>query len=108
MDAHLHPPARSGLVLRADGALRRASCRSLFDRYGGDAVTLPDRYLLVRAGAVYFAVMLTAAGWLWRRPGRRTMAPAFLATMWNVPVVLAVQLVAARTGWWTFDADGGL
>jgi protein-S-isoprenylcysteine O-methyltransferase Ste14 len=67
-----------------------------------------DRYLLVRAASLYIAVMLTGAVWVWRRPSARAVAGAMLASLWNVPVVLALHLAAVNFGWWHFDARGGL
>ncbi|HEY3043233.1 MAG TPA: hypothetical protein VGJ39_04375 [Vicinamibacterales bacterium] len=78
-----------------------------------------DRYLLVRAASLYVTVMLTCVFWVWRRPfaepveaqGRPTrgaVAGAVMASIWNVPVVLALHLAAAHFGWWQFDARGGL
>ena len=45
---------------------------------------------------------------MWQRPGRRAIAGAVLASFWNLPVVLALNLAAAHFGWWSFDARGGL
>jgi protein-S-isoprenylcysteine O-methyltransferase Ste14 len=36
------------------------------------------------------------------------IAGALLACCWNLPVVLALNVVAARAGWWQFDARGGV
>lgn len=69
---------------------------------------LDDRYLLVRSASVYVAVILTIAACVWRRPGQRVIVGAGLALAWNVPAIAALQLVAARAGWWDFDARGGL
>jgi protein-S-isoprenylcysteine O-methyltransferase Ste14 len=69
---------------------------------------LDDRYLLVRAASLYLAVMLTAVACLWRRPGHRAVVAAGLALAWNVPAILALQVLAMRAGWWDFDARGGL
>jgi protein-S-isoprenylcysteine O-methyltransferase Ste14 len=67
-----------------------------------------EPHLLVRAASVYLAVVLTGIVWAWRRPASRAMAGALLASLWNLPVVLALHLVAMRAGWWSFDAAGGL
>src|SRR5262245_28764644 len=67
-----------------------------------------DRYLLIRAASVYISVVLTVMVWLWRRPTTRERAGAMLASAWNLPVVLALQLAARQFGWWEFDARGGL
>jgi protein-S-isoprenylcysteine O-methyltransferase Ste14 len=78
-----------------------------------------DSYLLVRAASLYITVMLTGVVWAWRRPfakpveaqGRptgRALGGAVLASIWNLPVLLALHLAAAHFGWWQFDARGGL
>jgi protein-S-isoprenylcysteine O-methyltransferase Ste14 len=67
-----------------------------------------DPYLLVRAASLYLTVTATLLLWLWRRPASRTLAAAALACCWNLPVVLALNIVAVRAGWWQFDARGGL
>jgi len=67
-----------------------------------------DPYLLVRAASVYVALVVTGAAWLWRRPGRRARVGALLATVWNIPALLALNLTASYFGWWRFDARGGM
>ena len=69
---------------------------------------IDDRYLLVRAAAVYVTALLTAAAVLWRRPDQRTLAGALLAFAWNLPALLMVHVAAIAAGWWSYDADGGL
>jgi protein-S-isoprenylcysteine O-methyltransferase Ste14 len=67
-----------------------------------------EPHLLVRAMSVYVAVVLTAIVWVWRRPGQRAAAGALMGSLWNIPALLAVNLIAAHAGWWRFDARGGL
>jgi protein-S-isoprenylcysteine O-methyltransferase Ste14 len=67
-----------------------------------------DRFLLVRAASIYIAVLLTGVVWVWRRPTRRAVAGAVMASLWNLPVLLALHLAAVQFGWWQFDAQGGL
>lgn len=69
---------------------------------------IDDRYLLVRAAAIYVTALLTAAAVLWRRPDQRTLAGALLAFAWNLPALLMVHVAAIAAGWWSYDADGGL
>jgi protein-S-isoprenylcysteine O-methyltransferase Ste14 len=45
---------------------------------------------------------------MWRRTTSRVVAGVVLACFWNLPVLLALNIVAAREGWWRFDAHGGL
>ena len=69
---------------------------------------IDDRYLIVRAASVYIAVMLLALAWGFRRPRGRVIAGALLASLWNVPALLALHVLADRAGWWRFDAEGGM
>ena len=71
-------------------------------------VMIDDPYLLVRAASLYVTVMLTGALWVWRRPTRLAVAGAVMASLWNLPAVLALHLAATHFGWWQFDARGGL
>src|SRR5687767_11021000 len=63
---------------------------------------------LIRALGLIVPLGLTLALWAWRRPARRPAAAVLLACAWNVPALLVVQLLAARFGWWHFEARGGL
>ena len=67
-----------------------------------------DPYLLVRAASLYLAIVLAAIAWASRRPSRRAIAGAGLAFAWQVPFLLALNLLALRFAWWHFDATGGL
>src|SRR5436190_3674002 len=69
---------------------------------------IDDHYLLVRAASLYVTVMLTGAIWMGRRPTRCAVAGAVMASLWNLPAVLALHLAAKHFGWWQFDARGGL
>jgi protein-S-isoprenylcysteine O-methyltransferase Ste14 len=67
-----------------------------------------DPYLLVRAASIYLAVVLTALVWIWRRPAPRALAGGLLASIWNLPALLILNIVAERLEWWRFDTEGGL
>jgi hypothetical protein len=67
-----------------------------------------DRYLLVRTASIYIGAVCLGAVWFWRRPSARAVAGAMLASVWNLPIVLALNVAAAHLGWWSFDARGGL
>lgn len=67
-----------------------------------------DRFLLVRTTAVYVAAIATIAVWTWRRPSRRALTGAALASVWNLPALLALHVAALRFGWWHYQAAGGL
>ncbi|HET8680229.1 MAG TPA: isoprenylcysteine carboxylmethyltransferase family protein [bacterium] len=45
---------------------------------------------------------------MWRRPDRAHTAGPLLASMWNIPSLLLLHLLAGRFGWWQFDVDGGV
>ncbi|MGH2405285.1 MAG: methyltransferase family protein [bacterium] len=53
-------------------------------------------------------VAITWSVWMWRRPDRAHGGAALLASIWNLPSLLLLHLLAARFGWWRFEADGGL
>jgi protein-S-isoprenylcysteine O-methyltransferase Ste14 len=61
--------------------------------------------LMVRAASLYLPITITAALAFYRRPSRPRVAGAVLATAWNLAALLALNLIAMRNGWWTFDAD---
>jgi protein-S-isoprenylcysteine O-methyltransferase Ste14 len=71
-------------------------------------MTPEAQHLIVRAASLYLAVALTAVAWAWRRPTRRAAGGAVLAFVWNLPAVLALNVLAARVGLWQFGASGGL
>src|SRR5262245_30484385 len=96
------------MVFRTVGTLCDAARRRLSDRRGRDAMMDGDRYLLVRAAALYITVVLTVGVWAWRRPDARAVRGAVLACLWNLPAVLLLHVVATRAGWWRFEASGGL
>ena len=62
---------------------------------------------VVRAVTFYgplAAVVATAAA---VRPDRRRAGAALLGGLWNLTALLAVNVVAARQGWWRFTTSGG-
>lgn len=67
-----------------------------------------DPHLVVRGAALYIASIATAAALMSRRPTPRQLTGALLASLWNLPVLLALNVVAVRLGWWRFEAHGGL
>ena len=67
----------------------------------------PDAAVL-RAVALLLPIGLTLAVARLRRPSRPQLAGALLATIWNLPALLVLHRLAARFGWWSFEADGGL
>jgi protein-S-isoprenylcysteine O-methyltransferase Ste14 len=63
---------------------------------------------LVRAASLLIPLGLTLGLLGRRRPDRRLAAAAFLASAWALTSLLAVNLLAFRLGWWSFEARGGL
>ncbi|HEY7073386.1 MAG TPA: methyltransferase [Acidimicrobiales bacterium] len=70
--------------------------------------TPPPMEMVVRAASLYVPVALVMELAVYRRPGRRRYTAALLATVWNLPPLLAVNAVATAAGWWRFDAAWGL
>jgi protein-S-isoprenylcysteine O-methyltransferase Ste14 len=67
-----------------------------------------DRSLILRAAGLYVPVVTAAMVWYWRRPGRSGRAGVLLAALWNFEVLTGLTLLAARFGWWSFHASGGM
>ena len=67
-----------------------------------------SRAFLVRAAALYLPLVAATILWLWRRPVRRDRGALLLAATWNLPALLVLHALAARFGWWRFEAEGGL
>lgn len=63
---------------------------------------------VIRAAALLGPVLVTMVLWHRRAPDRRLGAGVLLATLWNVPALLALHLAAASAGWWRYEAIGGL
>ena len=64
--------------------------------------------LIVRAAGLLLPLCLTWGLLAYRRPDRRLAAATFLASAWVLPSSLALNLLAVRLGWWSFEARGGL
>src|SRR5688572_26825802 len=105
------------MVLRASGALRRRKSGGVSHRVAGDTAHAPgrvvphrsarrtviaDRTLAIRLASLYGPAMLVALALLLQRPTRARATGAFLASAWNLPALLLVNVVAVRVGWWTF------
>lgn len=61
-----------------------------------------DRTLAIRVMSLYGPAMLVAMSWVFRRLPRRSVTAALLATAWNVPTLLLVNMLAMKLGWWSF------
>ncbi|HKO55350.1 MAG TPA: isoprenylcysteine carboxylmethyltransferase family protein, partial [Thermoanaerobaculia bacterium] len=74
------------------------------DRQPGHAAM---KVLAIRSLALLLPLLGTAAAWLWRPPTRRAAGAVYLATLWALPSLVLIHLMAARFGWWTFRFEGG-
>ncbi|MCA8924112.1 MAG: DUF393 domain-containing protein [Planctomycetes bacterium] len=63
--------------------------------------------VLVRSLGLMLPLVLTVAVVAWRRGHRRRTLGGFLAAAWNAPALLALNVLAARVGWWRFEVEGG-
>src|ERR1051325_5243076 len=63
--------------------------------------------LAVRSFALLLPLLATAALWLGHPPSRRKAGAGYLATLWTIPSLLLVQLLAQRFGWWSYRFVGG-
>src|SRR5688500_20206042 len=89
------------------GTLRGAPGSHVPDRCRSDSMIPDDPYLLVRAGSLYVTVVLTVAIWIVRRPTARDVSAGLLASVLNLPALMALNLAAMRYGWGTFDGRRG-
>ena len=67
-----------------------------------------NRIFIIRAVSLYAPLILAFILWSLRKLSRAEATGALLATAWNLPALLAVNLVAMHFGWWHFAAKGGL
>lgn len=66
-----------------------------------------DRTFIIRAISLYAPLVFTFAIWSLRKLSRAEATGALLATAWNLPALLAVNLMAMHFGWWNFSVKGG-
>src|SRR5689334_13724636 len=64
--------------------------------------------LLIRSVALFGPILVTFGLWFWSPPDRRLAAGALLASLWNLPTLWVLNLLAERFGWWRFTASGGV
>jgi protein-S-isoprenylcysteine O-methyltransferase Ste14 len=62
-----------------------------------------DRSFAIRVLALYGPAALVALPWALTPQPRRRVVAAFLASAWNVPTLLLVNILAMRQEWWTFS-----
>src|SRR5438067_10360825 len=90
------------------GALRGWAGGGLSGLYPEHPPIVSDRVIMIRAACLYFPMAAVALCWLWRRPSGYQRAGVLLAFAWNLNTVLAVNVLALRSGWWHFHAVGAL
>jgi len=66
-----------------------------------------DRTFIIRAMSLYAPLVCALVLWNLRKLGRAEATGALLATAWNLPALLAVNLIAMHFGWWNFSVKGG-
>ncbi len=62
--------------------------------------------LAIRSFALLLPLLGTAVAWLWLQPARRHAGAVYLATLWTLPSLFAVHVLARSFGWWTFHFEG--
>src|SRR5688500_10950294 len=62
--------------------------------------------LAIRSFALLLPLLGTAVAWLWLQPARRRAGAVYLATLWTLPSLVAVHVLARSFGWWTFHFEG--
>jgi protein-S-isoprenylcysteine O-methyltransferase Ste14 len=65
------------------------------------------RILAIRSFALLLPLLGAAVAWLWLQPRRRTAGAVYLATLWTLPSLLVLHVLAQTSGWWTFEFVGG-
>ena len=64
------------------------------------------KILAIRSFALLLPLLGTAVAWLWLQPSRRHAGAVYLATLWTLPSLVAVHVLARSFGWWTFHFEG--
>jgi protein-S-isoprenylcysteine O-methyltransferase Ste14 len=62
--------------------------------------------LAIRAYALLVPLLAAAAAWVWQQPSGRKAGAVYLATLWTIPSLVAVQFLAGRYEWWSFRFAG--
>jgi protein-S-isoprenylcysteine O-methyltransferase Ste14 len=66
-----------------------------------------NRTFIIRAISLYAPLVFAFILWSVRKLSRAEATGALLATAWNLPALLAVNLMAMHFGWWNFSVKGG-
>jgi protein-S-isoprenylcysteine O-methyltransferase Ste14 len=67
-----------------------------------------DRAFIIRALSLYVPIVGCFLLWSWRKPAPSEATGALLASAWNLPALLALNVAAGCFGWWRFNAHGAL
>lgn len=67
-----------------------------------------NRSFIIRVLSLYVPLFAAFVLWNWRKPARAEATGAVLASAWNLPTLLGLNLLAAHFGWWRFNAIGGV
>lgn len=67
-----------------------------------------SRSLIIRVLSLYVPLFAALVVWNWRKPARAEATGAVLASAWNLPALLALNLLAGYFGWWRFHALGAV
>lgn len=65
------------------------------------------KILAIRSFALLLPLLGATVAWLWALPNRRTAGAVYLATLWTLPSLVILHLLARFFEWWTFDFIGG-
>ncbi len=66
------------------------------------------RTFAIRLLSLYVPMAAAFFVWQWRKPNRHELTGALLASAWNIPTLLAVNLLAIRMHWWHFNVRGAV
>jgi protein-S-isoprenylcysteine O-methyltransferase Ste14 len=66
------------------------------------------RTFAIRLLSLYVPMAAAFFVWQWRKPNQQELTGALLASAWNIPALLAVNLLAIRMRWWHFNVTGAV
>jgi protein-S-isoprenylcysteine O-methyltransferase Ste14 len=67
-----------------------------------------NRTFIIRAFSLYAPLVFALILWNLRKLSRSEATGALLATAWNLPALLAVNLIAMHFSWWNFSVKDGM
>jgi protein-S-isoprenylcysteine O-methyltransferase Ste14 len=63
--------------------------------------------LAIRSFALLLPLLGAVVAWLYVMPSRRTAGATYLATLWTLPSLVVLHLLAQFFEWWSFEFVGG-